>query len=102
LQGNWLGEETVDDWLEEIRQGIQGGFMRLDSTLDHYRAQVWYPARFQRGAIGPWMSQDQPQLSQKLRYEVQRRIAAHRYALAPEKQRAIDEIYQSASDAVLG
>ena len=102
LQGNWLGEEVVGDWLEEIRQGIHGGFMRLDSTLDHYRAQVWYPGRFQRGAIGPWMSQDQPRLSHKLRHEVRSRIATHRYELAPEKRRAIDEIYQTASEAVLG
>ena len=102
LQGIWLGEEAVDDWLEEIRQGINGGFMRLDSTLDHYRAQAWYPERFLRGAIGPWMSQDQPRLSQKLRHEVRRRIAAHRYELAPDKRQAVDEIYQSACEAVLG
>lgn len=31
LQGNWLGEEAVEDWLGEIRQGVTGGFMRLDS-----------------------------------------------------------------------
>jgi trimethylamine--corrinoid protein Co-methyltransferase len=102
LQGVWLGEEVVDDWLEEIRRGINGGFMRLDSTLDYYQAQVWYPGRFLRGAIGPWMSQDQPRLSQKLRQEVRRRITAHRFELAPEKQQALAEIYRSASQAVLG
>ena len=75
--------KKVDDWLEEIRQGIKRSFMGLDSTLDHYRDQTWYPRRFLRGAIGPWMSQDQPRLSQKLRHEVRRRIAAHDFALDP-------------------
>jgi trimethylamine:corrinoid methyltransferase-like protein len=102
MQGYWLGEEAVVDWLGEIRQGINGGFMRLDSTLDFYRAQIWYPGRFLRGAIGPWMSQDQPSLSKKLHHEVRRRIAAHHFELAPEKRRALDTIYQSASQAVLG
>jgi len=101
LQGNWLGEEAVEDWLEEIRQGVTGGFMRLDSTLDHYRTHVWYPRRFLRGAIGPWMSQDQPRLSQKLRQEVRQRIAAHSFELDPERRQEIEKIYQSAFQAVL-
>ena len=101
LQGTWLGEEVVGDWLEEIRQGVVGGFMRLDSTLDHYRTQVWYPSRFLRGAIGPWMSQDQPRLSTRLRQEVRRRIAAHSFELDPDRKREIEKIYQSASQAVL-
>jgi trimethylamine:corrinoid methyltransferase-like protein len=97
LQGIWLGEEVADDWLEEIRQGIAHGFMGLDSTLDHYKAQVWYPQRFLRGAIGPWLSQDQPRLSGKLRHEVRRRIASHSFELDLARRNAIEEIYRAAS-----
>jgi len=101
LQGIWSGEEVVSDWLEEIRQGVEGGFMRLDSTLDYYRRQVWYPGRFLRGAIGSWMSQDQPRLSDRLRQEVRRRIAAHSFELDSERKKEIEKIYQSAQRAVL-
>jgi hypothetical protein len=52
LQGAWLGEETVDDWLDEIRQASRR-FHAPGQHPDHYREQVWYPERFLRGAIGP-------------------------------------------------
>ncbi|RPJ49732.1 MAG: hypothetical protein EHM21_06430, partial [Chloroflexi bacterium] len=100
LQGVWMGEEAVDDWLAEIRAGVQGGFMACDSTLDHYRAHTWYPRWFARGAIGPWMSQGQPTLSKRLHAEVRRRIAAHHFELDSDRRRALDAIYSAAEKAI--
>jgi trimethylamine:corrinoid methyltransferase-like protein len=100
LQGVWMGEEAVDDWLAEIRAGVKGGFMGLDSTLDHYRAHSWYPRRFARGAIGPWLNQGQPTLSKRLQAEVHQRIASHHFELDPDHRRALDEIYHAAEKAI--
>jgi trimethylamine:corrinoid methyltransferase-like protein len=93
LQGVWLGEEAVENWVEEIRAGVARGFLNRDSTLDHYQDHAWYPRRFARGAIGPWLANGQPQLSGQLKKEAQRRIAEHQYELDADRRRAIEEIY---------
>jgi trimethylamine:corrinoid methyltransferase-like protein len=100
IQGVWLGEEAVDDWLAEIQAGAQHGFMGLDSTLDHYLDHTWYPRRFQRGAVGPWLAAGQPHLSERLRDEVRQRIAAHNFELDADRRREIERIYQAARQAV--
>ena len=100
IQGVQMGEEDVPDWLVEIQQGIQRGFMGLDSTLDHYKTQTWYPQRFTRSAIGDWNTRGRPNLSQTLRDEVRRRIASHHFELDAERTRAIDDIYAAAVKAV--
>lgn len=102
IRGVWLGEEAVDDWLSEIKAGVARSFMPLDSTLDHYRHHTWYPRRFERGAIGAWLSAGQPRLSDRLRREVQRRIAAHEFELDAGRRREIDRIYRAARAAIAG
>jgi trimethylamine--corrinoid protein Co-methyltransferase len=102
IQGVWMGEEAVDDWVAEIRVGVQRGFMRLDSTLDHYKTQTWYSRRFLRGAIGPWDGQGQPQLSDKLRDEVRRRLQRWDFELDAARRVEIERIYAAAEKAVLG
>lgn len=99
-QGVWMAEEAVDDWLAEIRAGVQGSFIALDSTLDHYRRHVWYPKRFERRAIGAWLADGQPRLSDRLKQEVRRRIAAHDFELEAQKRRAIEHIYAAAREVV--
>jgi trimethylamine---corrinoid protein Co-methyltransferase len=100
LQGITLGAGDVDDWLGEIRAGIQHGFMALDSTLDHYKEQMWYPKRFERRASGPWLSEGQPHLSTRLHDEVRRRIAAHDFELDSGRCRDLDRIYHAAESAI--
>jgi trimethylamine--corrinoid protein Co-methyltransferase len=102
IQGVWMGEEAVDDWLSEIRAGIQRGFMTLDSTLDHYLRHTWYPKRFERGAIGRWLADDQPRLSSRLRAEVRKRIARHDFELDADRRAEIERIYRAAERAVSG
>jgi trimethylamine---corrinoid protein Co-methyltransferase len=102
IQGPWLGEEIVDDWLAEIRAGAARSFVGLDSTLDYYKAQTWYPRRFERGAIGRWISTGHPQLSDRLRDEARRRIAYHEFELDADRRREIERIYAAAQRAVGG
>jgi trimethylamine:corrinoid methyltransferase-like protein len=100
VRGLWLGEEAVEDWLDEIRAGIERGFIGLDSTLDHYKQHTWYPKRFLRGAIGPWLEAGQPHLATRLKQEAQRRIAAHDFELDAARRREIERIYAAARQAV--
>jgi hypothetical protein len=76
--------------------------MDLDSTLDHYHEQAWYPNRFLRGAIGPWLDQGQPSLSDRLRSEARQRIAGQHFELEASKRREIERIYAAAEQAVSG
>jgi trimethylamine---corrinoid protein Co-methyltransferase len=96
VQGVDLGEAAVSDWVEELRQGVANGFMALDSTLDHYKRQTWYPRWFDRGAIGPWLNDGQPDMTDRLRKDALRRIAAHDFELEPGKRAAIEQIYAAA------
>jgi trimethylamine--corrinoid protein Co-methyltransferase len=102
VRGVALGEEDTLDWLAEIRKGVAANFMGLDSTLDHYQEQIWYPRRFVRGSIGPWLEQGQPRLAERLRREALRRIAAHQFELDPAQRREIDRIYAAAQRRVMG
>jgi trimethylamine---corrinoid protein Co-methyltransferase len=102
IQGVSLGEEAVEDWLGEIRAGLAQGYMKLDSTLDHYREQTWYPRWFDRGMIGQWINQDRPTLSPRLRQEALRRIAAHTYELEGDRRKEIERIYQAALREITG
>jgi trimethylamine:corrinoid methyltransferase-like protein len=96
VQGVWLGEEAVEDWPAEIQAGIQRGFMGLDSTLDGYQRHIWFPVRFERGAIGPWLERGQPKLEEQLRQEVRGRVASHEFELDSTRRMEIERIYQAA------
>jgi len=67
IQGVWMGEEAVDDWLAEIRDGVERSFIALDSTLDYYKRHTWYPRHFERRGAGPWLAEGQPLLNDRLR-----------------------------------
>lgn len=100
IQGVWMGEEAVDDWLAEIEDGLQRGFMMLDSTLDHYKRHAWYPRHFERRGAGPWLAEGQPRLSERLKDEVRRRIAAYDFELEADKRQEIERICQAARKIV--
>ncbi len=100
IQGPWLGEEVVDGWLDEIRAGVARSFVGLDSTLDYYKTQTWYPRWFERGAVGQWIGKGRPLLSERLRDEALRRIAYHEFELDADRRREIERIYAAAERAV--
>ena len=101
-RGVSLGEEECGDWLEEIRGGVERNFMDLDSTLDHYQVHTWYPRRFTRKAIGPWLEDGRPTLSHRLRQEAKARIARHNFELEPARRLELERIYRAAEKTVHG
>jgi trimethylamine--corrinoid protein Co-methyltransferase len=101
ITGPWLGEDAVNDWLAEIEAGVNRSFVGLDSTLDYYKAQTWYPRRFERGAVGGWIARGRPLLSERLLEEARRRIAAHEFELDADRRREVERIYAAAERAVI-
>jgi trimethylamine:corrinoid methyltransferase-like protein len=95
-------------WIEEIRAGLQRGFMGLDSTLADYmlsketldRGLTWYPRFFLRNAIGAWDKAGRPELNDRLRDEVRARIARHDFELDADRRRDVERIYRAATEAV--
>ena len=100
IRGVWMGEEVVDDWVEEIAHGLRQGFTALDSTLDHYRRDFWYPRRFNHDGVGLWRSKGYSRLPDRLRDEVRRRIAAYNFELDAARRRKIERITSDARRAV--
>jgi trimethylamine:corrinoid methyltransferase-like protein len=96
--------DDQDAWLDEIRAGLQRGFMGLDSTLADYmlsketldRGLTWYPRFFLRNAIGAWDVAGRPELNDRLRDEVRARIARHDYELDADRRREVERIYRAA------
>ena len=100
IGGLWIGEEAVADWVSEVGDGMLKGFTRLDSTLDNYTRDVWYPRRFDHSSVGLWRSKGCPYLSDRIRTEVRERIASHEYELDLDRRREVESIYQAARRTV--
>ena len=100
INGDFAESSGVDDWIGDIRDGMQNGFMGLDSTLDNYKRDIWYPRPFDHDAVGLWRSKGYPHLSQRIRAEVRERIASHNYELDADRRREIERITEDARQVV--
>ncbi len=45
--------EDPDGWLDDIREGVERGYVQADATLDHYKETYWFPRLFDRRAGTP-------------------------------------------------
>jgi trimethylamine:corrinoid methyltransferase-like protein len=43
-----IPREDPERWIDLIREGLKGGYMQTDSTLDHYREAYWQPRLLDR------------------------------------------------------
>jgi trimethylamine---corrinoid protein Co-methyltransferase len=43
-----IPEEDPDCWLDEIREGVERGYVQADATLDHHRETYWFPKLLDR------------------------------------------------------
>jgi trimethylamine:corrinoid methyltransferase-like protein len=87
-----------DNCIADVSQGIVRGFMGLDSTLENYREQCWYPRYFDRGLLGASMESGASPMGDRIRAEAAQLPARHDYALPGDVQKTIDQIYASAQN----
>ena len=50
----------ADAAVADVREGLNGGFMGIERTLDRYRDLYWHPRLFERRFLGPWRSASSP------------------------------------------
>ena len=85
--------EDPDCWLDEIRQGLEGGYVPAEATLDHYRETYWFPKLLDRSTWHSFQAGNGKTTRQRAREEVISRL--ERYDFHPpasiERVRAIFE-----------
>jgi trimethylamine--corrinoid protein Co-methyltransferase len=80
----------------EAASGLDGGFLRLDSTLDHYREVYWLPRLFERRSLAGWLGDGAVDMRDRAKAIARERIRKHDYQLAPDLAREVDAVYARA------
>ena len=98
--GNLVAGVNADTDLEgiedEVRAGIERGFMGLDSTAERYRSACWYPKLFERRLRGPWNEAGSQSLRDMARDELRKLDGRHEYALDGAVQKNLDRLFEQA------
>jgi trimethylamine:corrinoid methyltransferase-like protein len=97
-------EDSGQDWVELVRQGVEHGFTSLDHTLDNYRRLYWYPRLFDY-SLGQW-KQDAPGADglraissgwqERTRRMFHEALEAKTYELSGPRRDEIERIWQRA------
>jgi trimethylamine--corrinoid protein Co-methyltransferase len=95
IDGLQFGDQAYD-WVEQIREGVQGNFMTVDSTLDRYRQVYWFPRLFDRGARGRLGDQPRLAMHRQAQAALQQRLAQHDYELDPHRRAELQRIWRRA------
>ncbi len=82
-----------DSCVEEVKKGLDRGFVGLETTLDYYKKQYWHPILFERGFLPKWIGDGCPDIREKARKMVKEMIKRHSYQLESDLQKEIDKIY---------
>jgi trimethylamine--corrinoid protein Co-methyltransferase len=98
LSGLDMSENTWD-WLAEIQEGAQRGFIGLESTLQRYREAYWHPLLFERSFLDESDPAPRERILVRVRELVGRYIAQHEYELDAERRREIERIWKAAVQA---
>ncbi|MHB0876934.1 MAG: trimethylamine methyltransferase family protein [Anaerolineae bacterium] len=84
------------DWVEEVRQGVQGSFVSTDSTLDGYRETYWHPELFDRGFLAAYGYDGRMKLAERAHAMVRRYVARHEFEPGDAVRRAVDRVWEKA------
>ncbi|MGB9596827.1 MAG: trimethylamine methyltransferase family protein [Candidatus Poribacteria bacterium] len=79
--------------IEEVKKGLDRGFVGLDTTLDYYKKQYWHPFLFERGFLPKWIGDGCPDIRKKSQKMIKELITRHNYQLESDLQKEIDKIY---------
>lgn len=86
--------------VEEVKKGLDRGFVGLDTTLDYYKKQYWHPHLFERSFLPKWIGDGCPDIRKKAQKMVKELISRHDYQLESDLQREIDKIYAYAESNI--
>ncbi|MCS7222203.1 MAG: trimethylamine methyltransferase family protein [Anaerolineae bacterium] len=66
-------------WIEEIREGVSGGYVSANTTLDHYRSTYWFPRILDRTTWHTFQGGYGKTARQRAREEILGRLASYAY-----------------------
>ncbi|HEY62949.1 MAG TPA: hypothetical protein G4O02_00095 [Caldilineae bacterium] len=88
------------DLLSEVQMGLTRGFIDQDTTLSNYRRLYWHPRRFERDFLAAWQRAGSPTFRDRIRAEIQERLARHTFQLDEPRRRELERICQAAQRLV--
>lgn len=89
--------------VQDVRVGLDAGFVGLDRTVDLYREIYWHPRLFERRFLGPWTADPSPRgWSHHAREMVRELVARHNYEPPAEVRAEVERIYQRAERELAG
>ncbi len=86
----------LDTCVEEVKKGLDRGYVGVDTTLDYYKKQYWHPHLFERGFLPQWIGDGCPDIRRKAQKMIKELTLKHDYRLEPDLQKEIDKIYARA------
>jgi trimethylamine--corrinoid protein Co-methyltransferase len=90
------GGDSPDDWLDEIREGIAGGYVQSNTTLDHYRETYWFPKLLDRTTWHTFQAGHTRTARQRAREEILSRLESYRYRPPAQEIQAVRRIFADA------
>jgi len=95
INGLQFGDQSYN-WVQQVEMGVDGSFMTLDSTLDHYRDVYWYPQLFERGPLAAQQQKGRLRLHNDAKALLRERLARYDYELDSHKRTEIYRIWNHA------
>ena len=88
--------------VSEVTEGVEEGFLGLETTARAYRDSYWLPALFERRSLGEWLAQNDRDPSRRAKEMARESRRRYEYELEPELRRELDRIYASAERELAG
>jgi trimethylamine--corrinoid protein Co-methyltransferase len=86
----------------EVAEGMDGGFLGMDSTARLYRGIYWLPRIFERRSFSGWYQAGMPRVHGTAREFVREQLGKHDFRLPDDVSRELDAIYARAEAAIVG
>jgi trimethylamine--corrinoid protein Co-methyltransferase len=74
-----IPRQDPEHWIEIIKEGLEGGYMKADTTLDHYREAYWQPRLLDRLSWHTFQHAGGKTASERCRDEVLARLNSYDY-----------------------
>lgn len=96
-----IPRQSPEQWIEIIKEGLEGGYMKADTTLDHYREAYWQPRLLDRLSWHTYQHAGGKTTRERCREEVLARLNAYAYR-PPGKIEDVRKIFLTAWDQLGG
>jgi trimethylamine:corrinoid methyltransferase-like protein len=82
----------------DVKEGLEGGFMGTERTLDLYRDLYWHPHLFERRFLASWQSGGSPTFNEVARETCRELLTEYDYEPPTEVRREIERIWARAEE----